>query len=52
MFLHLAEMRPARESGEMAEENEEQGWGGEGGEARGRAIKALEEAVGDLRSEL
>jgi hypothetical protein len=47
MFLHLVQVRAASESGEMAEEDEEQGGGGEIGEASGRAIKTLKDAIRD-----
>src|SRR5258708_7296378 len=46
-FRHLAEVRPAGQSGEMAEEDEDQRLGVEIGEPGGRAVESLEDAIGD-----
>src|SRR5262249_41197822 len=46
-FLHLAEVLAASQSSEMAEEDQDERFGVEVGEARGRAVEALESAIRD-----
>lgn len=48
MFLHLVQVRPARKSGEMAEEDEEHGFGMKIGEPRISSIKPLKPTIRDL----
>jgi hypothetical protein len=46
-LLHLAEMLAARNSSEMAEEDEDEGFSVEIGKARGTAVEAVEGDIGD-----
>ena len=51
-FLHLAEMLTACNSSEMAEEDEDEGFGVEIGEARISAVEALKNTIRNLNAKL
>ena len=51
-LLHLAEMLTASNSGEMAEEDKDESFSVEIGEARGSAVEALKKTIRNLNTKM